>query len=262
LTDEVDFYEFDMEFGEVEEEGELKEDEETPDQGGLYQYNEFMLFPYNNKYCIPELKEDMIFDGDIDDTLWTHNEEKDAEKTYLALYGQMAIDERLKDQIIGFFVDDSRFEVVWNEAVSALYKFDNIKPKALLTPNFSLWANEPKPFQILAWYKTMWCGRYWQEAGYKIIPTLNWSDESSHEFCFLGLPKNMKTAIIQTRNIKTKKEFENFRNGVRYMKENFEIEKLFVYGTKNKEVEKYLSGTNWVRIQPWTEKKGLTDIKK
>ena len=245
----------------LDDEESFTEDLETPDQGELYSYNEYMLFPYKNKYCIPELKENMIYDGVIDDVLWTHNEEKDENKKYLALYGNMAIDERLAGQIIGFFVDDHRFEVVWNQAVSALYKFDKIKPTALLTPNFSLWADEPKPFQIMAWYKTMWCGRYWQEAGYKIIPTLNWSDESSHEFCFLGLPKKMNSAIIQTRNIKTKSEFANFKKGISYIKENFEIKKFFIYGGENDKIKRELDEFNWQRIRPWNEKKALIDKK-
>jgi hypothetical protein len=262
-TTELEDWGLDLPFSKDENNSKFSEDVESDEEFQLYQYNEFAIFPKTNKYNIPDLLENKLYKGDLDDVIWSHNDEDIQEnKTYLAMYGQLAVDERLKDKVIGFFVDDSRFEVVWNEAVKILYKFDNIQPKALLTPNFSLWADEPIPFQIMAWYKTMWCGRYWQEAGYEIIPTLNWSTEESFEFCFLGLPKYLPTAIIQTRNIKTKKEFNSFKKGIRELQKKVEIGTLFIYGTENKEIDEVLSGINFKRIRPWTEKKALQNKKK
>lgn len=36
-----------------------------------------------------------------------------------------------------------------------------------------------------------------QEAGLKVIPDVNWSDDDNFEFCFAGIPKNAPCVAIQ-----------------------------------------------------------------
>ena len=53
------------------------------------------------------------------------------------------------------------------------------------------------PLVMQQWnvYRSRWCGRYWQELGYQVIPTVSWSTPESFEFCFDGLPRNSVVAV-------------------------------------------------------------------
>lgn len=237
------------------------EEDYLAEEPEILQYDENVFFPSKNKYDIPELREDMLWDGDVNklDICWGPKDtdllEQENGKTYLCLFGQHKISETARDNIIGFFVDDERFEQVWDNAVKVLDDFKRIKPKALLAPNFSLWADVPLPYQIFNWYKTQWCARFWQEAGFKVIPTLNWSTERSFEFCFLGLPKNIPVVAIQCRNIKTAKEKKQFLTGLLKAKETINFKKCICYGENINDFKDFLEDVDYCCIRSWNSKK-------
>lgn len=98
-----------------------------------------------------------------------------------------------EDKICHFYVDDYQFERVWNNPeryVPVLKRF-----KAVLAPDFSMYLDFPKAVQIFNHYRKMWCAAYWQEHGIVVIPTVCWSDESSFEWCFDGIPKHSLLSI-------------------------------------------------------------------
>jgi hypothetical protein len=94
---------------------------------------------------------------------------------------------------VHFFLDDYRFETVWARPLRALEHLS--KYRILLTPDFSLYADWPLVMQQWNVYRSRWCGRYWQELGYQVIPTASWSTPESFEFCFDGLPQNSVLAV-------------------------------------------------------------------
>ena len=92
-----------------------------------------------------------------------------------------------------FFLDDYRFERVWNRPsvyVSRLSQFP-----VVLTPDFSLYLDWP--FSVNLWnvYRSRWLGRYWQEHGITVVPTVGWAGESSFSFCFQGIPVGSTVAL-------------------------------------------------------------------
>lgn len=94
---------------------------------------------------------------------------------------------------VHFFLDDYRFETVWARPRRALEHLS--KYQILLTPDFSLYADWPLVMQQWNVYRSRWCGRYWQELGYAVIPTASWSTPKSFAFCFDGLPQNSVVAV-------------------------------------------------------------------
>ena len=231
------------------------EEEYLVEEPNILEYNENVFFPSKNKFDIPELRSDRLYSGPIDDVCFGPRDNLEKGKTYLCLYGQHKLDNTAKGNVIGFFVDDRRFEVVWNNAVLVLNKFKEIRPKALMAPNFSLWADEPLPYQIMSWYKTQWCARYWQEAGFDIIPTLNWSSKKSFEFCFLGLPQSIPLVAIQCRNIRTEKEKRRFLEGLLKAKEVLNFKKCVCYGEGINKFKEFLVGLDYCTIRSWNDKK-------
>jgi hypothetical protein len=101
--------------------------------------------------------------------------------------------EPLDDGAVHFFLDDYRFETVWsrpNKALEALAPY-----RTLLSPDFSLYRDWPLMLQLWNTYRNRWCGRFWQEEGYSVIPTVSWSTAESYDFCFLGVPRRSIVAV-------------------------------------------------------------------
>lgn len=128
---------------------------------------------------------------------------------------------------IHFFLDDYRFERVWNAPAKALEKIDQVG--AALTPDFSLWRKMPIAVQIWQIYRSRWCGVYWQYHGVQVIPTVSWSDPESFEFAFEGLPENSVLAVSALGVSAT--NLDLFLIGLNQLIDRFTPEMLLCYGT-------------------------------
>jgi hypothetical protein len=135
-------------------------------------------FPSTNRYGIPDLAHTPV----------------GIRPAWLAPYRQrIRCDQPLDDGAAHFFIEDYRFETVWNrpwQALAALRPYTT-----LLTPDFSLYRDWPLVLQLWNTYRNRWCGRFWQEQGFNVIPTVSWSTAASYDFCFLGLPRRGVVAV-------------------------------------------------------------------
>lgn len=89
------------------------------------------------------------------------------------------------DKGIHFYIDDYQFERVWatpDKYIDKLGMFD-----CVLTPDFSLYLDMPLAMQIWNVYRSRLIGQIMQDAGIAVIPTLQWADERSFDFCFDGI---------------------------------------------------------------------------
>lgn len=140
-----------------------------------------------------------------------------------------------EDKILHFYVDDYQFIRVWRDAdkyISILQKF-----KAVLTPDFSLYTDFPKAVQIFNHYRKQWLGAYWQENGITVIPTLCWSDESSFDWCFDGIPKNSIVSVSTVGGFKNEETKAAWLKGYKKCVEVLEPSKILLFGNKWKETE-------------------------
>lgn len=97
---------------------------------------------------------------------------------------------------VHFFLHDYQFERVWkypDRYIDVLKKF-----KFVLSPQFSTYTDMPKIVQMFNVYRNRWCGRYWQEHGIKVIPTIQWGSDWDLEYCLDGIPKHSTIAISTT----------------------------------------------------------------
>ena len=228
--------------------------EENP---AILQFRQEVYFKSSNKWDIPDLREDMLYDGTIDCTATKGLFVPEEGQTALYCFGVHGLQSIAKGNVIGFYVDDSRFEKVWDNAVAWINKFTMIEPKALCTPNFSFWMVEPLPYQIMAWYKTMWCGRYWQEAGFKVIPTLNWGNQKTWDFCFKGIPKGAPLVTCEFRCSEDRQERAMKIQGLLEAKRQIEFERIIIYGVESKVAPFYDvfndNKINFSILPPWSE---------
>lgn len=150
----------------------------TVKPGSFDSLNSSLLFSSDNHFGIPDLK-----------------------PTPLAALPQRLIAYRMRIRSafnpgelgVHFWLDDYRFETVWNrpqKALQALARF-----KTLLTPDFSIYRDWPRAMQIWNTYRSRWCGCLWQAAGYTVIPSVSWGPPDTFDFCFIGLPHHSLLAV-------------------------------------------------------------------
>jgi hypothetical protein len=215
-------------------EEEIEDDEEPlPEDNSILTYREDAIFPSKNRWGFPDLLEHMLWDGDIKGV---HALEGDISPTRLVHWGTMGFDERMKDHVIAFYAEDERFEsAVWDKAVQFLDKLKVVRPAALIQPDFSVWRDDPPAVQIWNTYRSRWCARYWQEAGWKLIPNISFADEQTWEWIFDGIPKQIPCAAVQARTSGgSDKAKQLFLRGIRKFCERIQVGKVFVYGGEHK----------------------------
>lgn len=127
-----------------------------------------------------------------------------------------------------FFVDDYRFERVWNRPSRYL---DMLSRFAFVcSPDFSMYTDMPAAMQIWNHYRKHWLGAYWQMLGVPVVPTIGWSNESSFEWCFDGEPKRGIVAVSAVGTQKEKVAQKRFMRGYQEMLRRLEPKMILFYG--------------------------------
>ena len=166
---------------------------------------------------------------------------EDEEAWWMLLYGREPKSKQallpVERTILAFYVDDWRFEGMWTNPVPSLARLKNFGLQYAITPNFSLYADYPMAVQLFNVYRSRWVGRAMQEAGIQVIPDIQWSDESSYEYCFLGIPKGCPCVSIQFHTRGGEEESDSRRTGLAEMMRVVEPQGLIVYGSDSEEAE-------------------------
>lgn len=195
-----------------------------------YENLQHMIYDGVGSYDIPEIRA-MQFDG---------------EPEFIGFnYASTASNRH--DKAVHFFIDDYQFERLWrdvNRYTEMLSQF-----KYVMTPDFSTYTDFPKAIQIYNHYRKHWVGRYLQDYGCKVIPTISWSDKESFAWCFDGEPEGGTVAVSSVGCSKNKQAKELFMNGYNEMIDRLHPESIIFYG----EVPKECSG-NIVKIKAFQDK--------
>lgn len=156
--------------------------------------------------------------------------------------------EENKKRGVHFFVDDYRFEGIYNNPARTLERYSQYA--FLLTPDYSLYADMPLWKQIENVGKSRWVGAYWQSEGRIVIPTIAWSTPRSFDFCFDAIEKH---SIVAIGMIGCKGNKLSFMRGYNEMLKRIEPEAIIVFGSPFPEMQgniiavDYLSSRKVVR---------------
>ena len=134
-------------------------------------------------------------------------------------------DDRNFHKGVHFFVDDFRFETIYDHPEKALERYG--KYRFLLTPDYSLYAEMDPWRQIESVGKARWVGAKWQANGKIVIPTVSWGLARSFEFCFDGIQKN---SIVAVGMIGCKRNKADFLKGYYQMLTKIEPEAIICLG--------------------------------
>jgi hypothetical protein len=133
--------------------------------------------------------------------------------------------EAQKLKTIHFFLDDYKFDEVWNDPKAQLERLSQYSQ--LLSPGFSLYSDMPEPLQIYNTFRNRWCAAYWQYNKQSVIPTVVWGGENTFEFCFDSIEKG---CVVAVSTIGTQDDETAFMAGYRTMCEIVEPETVINYG--------------------------------
>ncbi len=120
-----------------------------------------------------------------------------------------------ENSLVSTFVDDYYLERFWNDPLKYV---DRMKAVAgVMTPDFSLYLDLPRPLLQYNVYRNRFVGSVWQRHGVNVIPTISWTDESSFDFCFEGVTHGSIVAVSNT-GCKTEEQKAFFDAGFEEMK--------------------------------------------
>jgi hypothetical protein len=139
---------------------------------------------------------------------------------------------------LGFYTEDHRFtDAYYNSDVFAEYLAE-LQPNAILTPDFSTYSDWPLVMRLWGLYRARWCGRLWQELGYKLIPSIQSLGHFDYtkELVLETLPDKCPLLSLQTRKSDTEDLVDFIKNCVQVRTP----EKFILYGGLEK--QKYLHG--------------------
>ena len=86
--------------------------------------------------------------------------------------------------------------------------------------------------QLYNTFRNRWCGAYWASKGMRVIPTVNWGDESTFDFCFEGIEKGSVVAVstyMASEHDHRSDQKEWFMAGYNEMLQRIEPEKIICY---------------------------------
>ena len=126
-----------------------------------------------------------------------------------------------------FFLDDYRFERVWNRPSVYVPRLSQFP--VVLTPDFSLYLDWPYSVNLWNVYRSRWLGRYWQEHGITVVPTVGWAGESSFSYCFQGIPVG-STVALSPPDVRSSDVLYKFLAGYREMLRQVRPAAVWSYG--------------------------------
>jgi hypothetical protein len=213
--------------------------EEAPsDLDGVEDLSRYVLFESDKNYGIPELRLDRIPD-------------RLPEK--LDMWGGVEIDgDRVPDKdqwwvsqwhtgnrgipferaILSLYTEDFHFEGLYTDPAENTKKIMNCGITTCIMPNYSVNQGWPPALWIWSAYRSAYVARYWQEAGFLVIPDIQYggSDEAL-ELCLECIPEGAPLVATQIQTIRG--DQDRIRTTARLLKkaeEKIGFGQILVYG--------------------------------
>ena len=181
------------------------DNEKLAEMQGLFEINvDRYWLPTNNRWDIPELRRDMIlekFPAPMDTWAGRDATPDDGKTWWLWNYGlARPIGMPYERAIMSFFTYDDKFMNFVTHTAYMMAKVINAGIKMAVVPDFSFYHDVPKFEHLEGMYNAQFIGRLFQEGGVKVIPRLQFDDETSMDIAMLGIPKGTPTLAICVQN--------------------------------------------------------------
>jgi len=141
-------------------------------------------------------------------------------------------------RMVHFFLYDYKFEDIWADPKKRMETLK--KYRAILTPDFSMYLEMHPVLQLYNTFRNRWVGAYLANQKIKVIPTVNWGDESTFDFCFEGIAKGSAVAVstyMAHAHSTCTEQKEWFLKGYNEMLRRIEPEVIICYHTPFPEMQ-------------------------
>lgn len=142
-----------------------------------------------------------------------------------------------------FFVDDYQFERLWNNPMKYLpiiKRFDGV-----IAPDFSMFSQMPIAQQIYNCWRNRVIAAWLQREGVEVIPTIEWSDRASLEWCLDGLPLNSTLAVQTNGCFVSTRSKANFIRGMDHIYNKLSPTAILIYG-RGREFKNYFPNIYYI----------------
>ena len=136
---------------------------------------------------------------------------------------------------VHFFIDDYLFQRAWHDPPR--YALFLRSFPAVMTPDFSMFADYPRAVQIYNHWRKHQLGAYWQRAGMTVIPSIGWVGRDSYSWCFDGEPVGGTVAVSSVGTQKSKDARRLFLDGYNEMMARLMPSKIIFFGDVPTECE-------------------------
>lgn len=151
-----------------------------------------------------------------------------------------------KRQYVHFYQHDKEFSCVLtatNKYLDDLKQYDGV-----ITPDCSMLIGQAPCLQQTNTYMNRAVGFYLQKNGIPVIPNIRWSDESSFDYCFLGVHIGSIVCVSTHGCIKSKAERQMFKTGLSAMLDTLKPSAVLVHGFMPDDIfGEYLNQVNFYR---------------
>jgi hypothetical protein len=171
--------------------------EHVSDNLGVFKLDPAMLFPSNLPFGIPPLRPDRILEIPERLSVWPGDASahEAGDPPYLLVYNTSCHKLDLSQAIFCLYTWDVDLEGFWLHPDRWAARFINARLMGVIMPNFSMYEEAPLAIQIWQRYRAMWIARFWQEAGIKIIPDIEFGTWDTIEWCLAGIPTGAHVAM-------------------------------------------------------------------
>lgn len=214
--------------------------EDAPDSmEGVMSLNNDIFFPSDLPYDIPELRLDMIPDECPEplDTwagfeLDLERQEADPDIHWLTVWHAGSRGVNWHQAIACFYTEDFHFESVYTDTAKNAKKILNLGMWASIMPNYSVNPDWPIATWVWATYRSYYVGRFFQEAGIKVIPDIQYgTSDAALDLTLLGIPEGAGLVATQVQN--SRGDQNKIRTTARLLKEaedRLAFKNIIVYG--------------------------------
>ena len=136
---------------------------------------------------------------------------------------------------VHFFIDDYLFQRAWHDPPR--YALFLRSFPAVMTPDFSMFADYPRAVQIYNHWRKHQLGAYWQQTGMTVIPSIGWIGRDSYSWCFDGEPVGGTVAVSSVGTQKSKEARRMFLDGYNEMLSRLKPGKIIFFGEVPRECE-------------------------
>ena len=133
-----------------------------------------------------------------------------------------------RDMIIHFYMDDYRFERMWDQPQVYMDKLAEFY--AVVSTDFSIYTDMPRAMQIWNTYRNRLLSQMMQDRGIIVVPSLNWGHEKTYNFTFDGLEPGGIYCTSTRSCIRDEENAEIWRKGMDEAIKRLKPEGLIVYG--------------------------------